>query len=68
MKDIELLGIYVKRCKCGNRSYYDRIYPGPPLRSCWLKCDNCGRVGNTALSKEEAIFNWNNNKLNYETI
>ena len=60
-KDPELKGIYVKRCKCGARPYYDRIaiYPTPQ----WIKCDECGRTCNSALTKEGAIDNWNNDKV-----
>jgi hypothetical protein len=59
-KDPELKGIYVKRCKCGARPYYDRIsiYPTPH----WIKC-NCGRSGESASDKQKAIDNWNNDKL-----
>lgn len=61
-KDPELEGIYVKRCKCGARPYYDRIavYPTPQ----WIKC-RCGRTGKSALSKDDAIDNWNTDKMSY---
>ena len=60
-KDKELKGIYVKRCKCGARPYLDRIviYPTP----FWIAC-NCGRIGESDTDKQEAINNWNNDKLN----
>ena len=61
-KDPELKGIFVRRCKCGDRPYYDRTYPGPPTRICWIAC-NCGQIGEGAFSKEECIENWNNNKM-----
>lgn len=59
-KDPELKGLYVKRCKCGARPFYDRIavYPTPK----WIKCQ-CGRTGKSDISKEIAINNWNNNIL-----
>ena len=62
-KDPELKGIYVKRCKCGARPYHDRIavYPTPQ----WIAC-NCGKVGKSALTKQEAVENWNKNKMEYE--
>ena len=61
-KDPELKGIYVKRCKCGARPYYDRIaiYPTPQ----WIAC-NCGRIGMSNTNKDVAIENWNNDKLEY---
>lgn len=59
-KDPQLEGIYVKRCKCGARPFYDRIaiFPTPQ----WIKCQ-CGRTGKSDISKENAINNWNNNIL-----
>ncbi len=61
-KDPELKGVYVKRCKCGARPYYDRIsiYGGGR----WLAC-NCGRVGESGETKQDAINNWNKDKINY---
>ena len=59
-KDLDLEGIYVKRCKCGARPYLDRIaiYPTPY----WIKC-NCDRTGKSDLDKQKAIDNWNNDVL-----
>jgi hypothetical protein len=59
-KDPELEGIYVKRCKCGARPYFDRIAIYPT--SYWIAC-NCGRIGTSAFTKEECIDNWNHDKL-----
>jgi hypothetical protein len=58
-KDIALEGIYVMRCKCGARPYHDRIatYPTPQ----WIKCNSCGRTGESDCDKQTAIDNWNNN-------
>lgn len=61
-KDPNLTGIYVKRCKCGARPYYDRISINPMPQ--WIKC-NCGRTGKSDLDKQTAIDNWNNNKLEW---
>lgn len=61
-KDPELKGIYVKRCKCGARPYYDRIAIYPPPQ--WIRC-NCGRTGESDLNKKIAIDNWNNDKLSH---
>ena len=60
-KDKELEGLYVKRCKCGARPYYDRI--AIPNGGKWISC-NCGKIGESGDSKNEAIDNWNNNKIN----
>ncbi len=62
-KDPALEGLYVKRCKCGERPHHDRIaiYPTPQ----WIAC-NCGKKGKSALSKQEAIDNLNNNILSFE--
>lgn len=62
-KDPELKGIYVKRCKCGARPYYDRIavFPKPQ----WIKCNYCKRTGESDFTKQGAIDNWNNDKLIY---
>ena len=57
-KDPELAGIYVKRCKCGARPYYDRIAEHNPSFGCWISC-NCGEVGESGSSKQKAIENWN---------
>lgn len=62
-KDPELKGIYVKRCKCGARPYYDRVMTYPI--SHWIAC-NCGRTGISDIDKDVAIDNWNKNKLSYE--
>lgn len=62
-KDPALKGIYVRRCKCGGRPYLDRIAIVPT--PWWLKC-NCGAWGKSGMSKEEAIQNWNENKLEYD--
>lgn len=62
-KDPELKGAYVMRCKCGNRPYLDRIAIQPP--PFWIAC-NCGKVAESALSKKDAIDNWNNGKFYYE--
>lgn len=59
-KDPELKGIYVKRCKCGNRPYFDRIPIGKPLF--WIAC-NCGRIGESGYNKQIAIDNWNKNLI-----
>lgn len=59
-KDLELKGIYVKRCKCGARPYFDRICAYPFNK--WIKC-NCGRWGKPDTDKQKAIDNWNNNTL-----
>jgi hypothetical protein len=61
-KDPELKGIYVKRCKCGARPHHDRIavYPTPQ----WIAC-NCGKVGKSGLTKEEAVENWNKGEYEY---
>jgi hypothetical protein len=64
-KDKELEGIYVKRCKCGARPYYDRVCSGSGGE--WIAC-NCGRSGEVGLTKQEAIDNWNSDKLYYPTI
>jgi hypothetical protein len=61
-KDPELKGIYVKRCKCGARPQHDRIAICPTPQ--WITCI-CGKTGKSALSKEEAIDNWNNNKMEW---
>ena len=62
IKDPDLKGIYVKRCKCGNRPHLDRDV-SPPT-TWWIKC-NCGRWGEIDVDKQVAIANWNNNKLIY---
>lgn len=62
-KDKEFEGVYVKRCKCGARPYWDRI-ASPFTSGGWVAC-NCGRSGKTGLTKDEAIQNWNNDKLDY---
>lgn len=59
-KDPELKGIYVKRCKCGARPYYDRCFISTIPQ--WIAC-NCGRTGKSVSNKETAIFNWNNDIL-----
>ena len=59
-KDPDLAGIYVKRCKCGARPSIDRIPLGQDIW--WIGC-NCGRIGESSIDKQEAIDNWNNNKL-----
>lgn len=59
-KDPELKGIYVKRCKCGSRPYYDRI--ATPNGGHWIAC-NCGKIGESAETKKLAITNWNNNLI-----
>lgn len=61
-KDPELEGIYVKRCKCGARPYYDRIDPYASWMGCWIEC-RCGKVGESGSSKQEAVDNWNNDKM-----
>ena len=63
-KDPELKGIYVKRCKCGARPYWDRI-PISTTPPQWIKC-NCGRTGESANSKQEAVDNWNNDILCFQ--
>lgn len=63
-KDPELRGIYVKRCKCGARPYFDRIDPWLLSRGCWIQCP-CGRTGESGSTKQEAIDNWNNNFMSY---
>ena len=63
-KDPELEGIYVKRCKCGARPYYDRIDPLIPSYGCWIAC-NCGRIGKSGSSKQEAIDNWNAGEMDF---
>lgn len=60
-KDEELQGIYVKRCKCGARPYFDRI--SIPNESKLIAC-NCGLIGKSADTKQNAIDNWNMNKIN----
>ena len=59
-KDPEIRGIYVKRCKCGARPYFDRIAATPFPK--WIAC-NCGRKSESDLNKQAAINNWNNDKL-----
>lgn len=59
IKDPELTGLYVKRCK----PYYDRIAIGYPTN--WIKC-NCGRTGLSENDKQLAIDNWNKDILDYE--
>lgn len=61
-KDPALKGIYAKRCKCGARPYLDRTACGQPVY--WISC-NCGKTSESSLDKQEAIDNWNNNKLDY---
>lgn len=56
-KDPELEGIYVKRCKCGARPYYDRICVSPVIR--WIKCNYCDRTGKSDNCFQTAIDNWN---------
>ena len=64
-KDPELKGIYVMRCKCGNRPSYDRCVSPPTTH--WLSCD-CGKHGEISLTKQGAIDEWNNKKFIYEII
>ena len=59
MKDENLKGIYVRRCKCGERPYLDRIYGYSS--NYWIAC-NCGYRGEVG-TKEEAIDNWNKGKI-----
>ena len=61
-KDPMLEGIYVKRCKCGARPYYDRC-PGGGI-TYWIGCE-CGRTGESDIDFNVAIDNWNNDKLTY---
>ena len=61
-KDPNLKGLYVKRCKCGARPYFDRI-SAPPFPK-WIAC-NCGKTGRSDVDKQKAIDNWNNNILEY---
>ena len=61
-KDEELKCIYVKRCKCGARPYFDRI--SIPNGGQWIAC-NCGRITDSGHTKQEAIDNWNNDKITY---
>ena len=63
-KDPELSGIYVKRCKCGERPHYDRVATFPSSK--WIKCGECGRTGKSDFNKQVAIDNWNNNELEYD--
>jgi len=58
-KDPVFSGIYVKRCKCGARPYYDRIYPN---FSHWVAC-RCGVKGKSDKNLLKAIENWNNGSL-----
>lgn len=60
VKDPELKGIYVKRCKCGARPCHDRCPAAPTTH--WIACQ-CGRTGESDVSKQVAIDNWNNDKL-----
>ena len=60
-KDPDLKGVYVKRCKCGARPYLDRI-PLGTFTVWWIAC-NCGSTGKGDKSKQTAIDNWNNDKL-----
>jgi hypothetical protein len=64
-KDPELKGIYVKRCKCGARPYYDRICTSPIIH--FIGC-TCGRMAVGDNRKQIAIDNWNNDILskNYQ--
>lgn len=63
-KDPELKGIYVKRCKCGSRPYYDRICTSPEIH--FIAC-NCGHITvGSSDGKQEAVNNWNNNVVNYD--
>lgn len=63
-KDKEFEGIYVKRCKCGARPHWDRV-SSPFCSGGWVAC-NCRRVGLNAETKDEAIKNWNEDKLRVE--
>ena len=60
-KDPNLEGLYVKRCKCGARAQYDRIAIGSEPK--WITCGVCDRTGKSSCDKQEAIDNWNNDKL-----
>lgn len=63
-KDPALANIYVRRCKCGERPYYDRILEEIPSYGCWVQC-TCGLVGESGSSKKEAIDNWNAGKIKH---
>jgi len=60
-KDPELEGIYVKRCKCGARPYYDRICTYPTIH--FISCYCCDRMAVGDSDKQKAIDNWNNDNL-----
>ena len=55
-KDPDLKGKYVRRCKCGGRPYLNRIAIVPT--PWWLAC-NCGWIGESGDSPDEAIKFWN---------
>ena len=63
-KDPNLEGIYVKRCKCGARPYLDRVASAGGGQ--WIAC-NCGAIGESGITKEEAIDNWNNGNIEHKT-
>jgi len=42
----------------------DRVMSGGTPK--WIKCDNCGRTGDSDCDKQKAIDNWNQDKI--ETI
>lgn len=60
-KDPLLSGFYVKRCKCGCRPYSDRT--ATPGGAWWLTCENCDKESEAAATLQEAIENWNTDKL-----
>jgi hypothetical protein len=61
-KDPELVGLYVKRCKCGARPNWDRICIASMPQ--WIGC-RCGRTGKSAYTKQDAIDNWNKDDLEH---
>ena len=55
MKDERLKGIYVRRCKCGERPQSDREIS---VWSWWINCE-CGCQARSGDSLQEAVDNWN---------
>lgn len=63
IKDTNLKGVYVKRCKCcGARPVYDMIRISPIQH--WIEC-RCGRIGKGDQTKEGAVNNWNTDNIEW---
>lgn len=60
-KDPLLKGIYVRRCKCGDRPHLDRLWG---LGAWWLTCYKCKNTCITGDSIESAAENWNAGLMN----